>query len=154
MKFELESASNFIVHLIRLNCEDIREFQLQKFRDCLLKVFQQKYQNYWLPEKPLKGSSYRTLRINDQMNPLIKQAGKMCKFTPEFLEKNLPKKFTMWIDPLEVCFRFGEFGNIYVLYEYKEGVNEPWNYIPSSSVKTKTTKPEKFCKYHCDCSIL
>ena len=32
----------------------------------------------------------------------------------------------MWIDPLEVSYRIGENGSICVLYEYKEGVNEPW----------------------------
>jgi len=43
----------------------------------------------------------------------------------------------MWIDPLEVSYRIGENGSICVLYEYKEGVSEPWK--PSTNLNNKNS---------------
>jgi protein Tob/BTG len=126
MKLELLSASNFLVHLIRLARKNVGEPQLQKFRDCLVEVFRRRYRDHWFPEKPFKGSGYRCIRINGKMDPMIGQAGEACGLQPTFLHKIFPSELTMWIDPLEVSYRIGENGSICVLYEYKEGVTEPW----------------------------
>jgi len=39
MKHELQSAANFIAHLLRLNKKKISEPQLIRFRDSLIEVF-------------------------------------------------------------------------------------------------------------------
>lgn len=126
MKLELLSASNFLVHLIRLARKNVGEPQLQKFRDCLIEVFRRRYRDHWFPEKPFKGSGYRCIRINGKMDPMIGQAGEACGLSAKFLHATFPSELTMWIDPLEVSYRIGENGSICVLYEYKEGVTEPW----------------------------
>jgi protein Tob/BTG len=128
MKLELTSASNFLVHLIRMSSKRsvVSEPQLQKFRDCLIEVFRRRYRDHWFPEKPFKGSGYRCIRINGKMDPMIGTAGEACGLSATFLHATFPSELTMWIDPLEVSYRFGENGSICVLYEYKEGVTEPW----------------------------
>jgi len=127
MKLELLSASNFLVHLIRLGGQrSVGESQLQKFRDCLIEVLKRRYRDHWFPEKPFKGSGYRCIRINGKMDPIIGQAGDGCGLSSNFLHKTFPTELTMWIDPLEVSYRIGENGSICVLYEYKEGILEPW----------------------------
>lgn len=126
MKLELLSASNFLVHLIRLARRNVGEPQLQKFRDCLIEVFRRRYRDHWFPEKPFKGSGYRCIRINGKMDPMIGQAGEACGLSATFLHQIFPSELTMWIDPLEVSYRIGENGSICVLYEYKEGITEPW----------------------------
>ena len=126
MKLELQSASNFLVHLIRLARRNVGEPQLQKFRDCLIEVFRRRYRDHWFPEKPFKGSGYRCIRINGKMDPMIGQAGEACGLSANFLHPIFPSELTLWIDPLEVSYRIGENGSICVLFEQKEGVTEPW----------------------------
>ena len=78
MKLELLSASNFLVHLIRLGRRNVSESQLSKFRDCLIEILRRRYRDHWFPEKPFKGSGYRCIRINGKMDSIIGQAGEGC----------------------------------------------------------------------------
>jgi len=135
MKLELLSASNFLVHLIRLGRRNVGESQLSKFRDCLIEVLRRRYRDHWFPEKPFKGSGYRCIRINGKMDPVIAQAGEGCGLSSTLLHQTFPSELTMWIDPLEVSYRIGENGSICVLYEYKEGTSEPWK--PSVNLNNK-----------------
>lgn len=130
MKLELLSASNFLVHLIRLAKCNVGETQLQKFRDSLIEFLKRRYRDHWFPQKPLKGSGYRCIRINGKMDPVIGQAGEACGLTSAFLCSTLPSELIIWIDPLEVTYRIGESGSVCVLYEHSEGVTDPW--IPAS----------------------
>lgn len=128
MKLELKSASNFLVHLVRLSSRsNIPEDKLGKFGDCLVEVLRRRYRDHWFPEKPFKGSGYRCIRINGRMDPVIAQAGEVCGLDPHQIHSSFPSELTMWIDPLEVSYRIGENGSICVLYEFKEdSQNEAW----------------------------
>jgi protein Tob/BTG len=139
MKLELQSAANFLVHLVRLGRRNISELQLEKFRQCLQEVLRRRYRDHWFPEKPFKGSGYRCIRINGKMDPVIAQAAESCQLSPSLLHQTFPSERTMWIDPLEVSYRIGENGSICVLYEYLEGrVNEPWK-PASTSLQTPSS---------------
>ncbi len=50
----------------------------------------------------------------------------MSKLSEKTLLETLPTSLTMWIDPQEVCYRFGEHGPICVLY-YKSD-KETWRH--------------------------
>lgn len=126
MKLELQSASNFLVHLVRLGRRNINETQLDKFRNALIEALRRRYRDHWFPEKPFKGSGYRCIRINGKMDPVISQAGESCGLSPQLIHSIFPSELTMWIDPREVSYRIGENGSICVLYEHKEGSSEPW----------------------------
>jgi len=126
MKLELLSASNFLVHLVRLARRNVPESQLQKFHECLIEVLRRRYRDHWFPEKPFKGSGFRCIRINGKFDPLIGSAGEACGLSSKFLHSIFPSELTLWIDPLEVSYRIGENGSICVLYEHKDGVTEPW----------------------------
>ncbi len=56
MKLELQSASNFLVHLIRLGRRNINETQLDRFRNALIEALRRRYRDHWFPEKPFKVS--------------------------------------------------------------------------------------------------
>jgi len=148
MKLELQSASNFLVHLIKLGRRNLNENQLEKFRLALVEVLRRRYRDHWFPEKPFKGSGYRCIRINGKMDPVIAQAGESCGLSAALVHSTFPSELTMWIDPLEVSYRIGENGSICVLYEYKEGVNEPWkpNVTIGTSGKADKSKKEAASK--------
>lgn len=139
-KLELQSASNFLVHLIKLGRRNLNENQLEKFRLALVEVLRRRYRDHWFPEKPFKGSGYRCIRINGKMDPVIAQAGESCGLQAALIHSTFPSELTVWIDPFEVSYRIGENGSICVLYEHQEGVDEPWKPGVSSSKNCNTCR--------------
>ncbi len=88
MKLELQSASNFIVHLIRMNQKNIDEGKLFEFEKCLLNEMKMRYRDHWFPEKPQKGSGYRIIRCyNNKLDPVIIRGGEACGLSAVFLKE-------------------------------------------------------------------
>ncbi|XP_055461139.1 protein BTG1-like [Psammomys obesus] len=113
---EICAAATFISKF--LSTKGLRsEQQLQTFSQSLQEVLAEHYKHHWFPEKPCKGSGYRCLRINHQMDPLIGQAAQQIGLSSQELFRLLPSELTLWVDPYEVSYRIGEDGSICVLYE-------------------------------------
>lgn len=139
MQLELQSASNFLVHLVKLGRANLSDSQLDRFRSAVMEVLKRRYRDHWFPEKPYKGSGYRCIRINGKLDPVIVQAGESCGLSPQLIRATFPSELTMWIDPLEVSYRIGENGSICVLYEFKEGpANEAWKPNVTNNANAKT----------------
>jgi len=142
---ELQSAANFLVHLIRRKHTG-SDVQLEKFRVAIVEVLRRRYRDHWFPDKPCKGSGYRCIRINGRVDPIIAQAAEIVGMPANTIHQTFPSELTMWIDPLEVSYRIGENGSICVLYEYKENVPAaPWRPATTSTTTstTSTTAPAK-----------
>ena len=124
MKLEVQSAVNFLVHILRLAQCNIKETTLQKFKENLIVEMYHSYRFHWYPENPVKGSGYRIIRINAyKFNPILVQAGKKVRIPLSILTNNMPH-LILWINPFEVSYRMKE--RTYILYEYEEGQNDPW----------------------------
>lgn len=75
------------------------------------------YRGHWHPKAPERGSAYRCIRIvRRQMDPLIAVAGREAGISERELLAKLPADLTLWVDPDEVCVRFGEDGSVGVIY--------------------------------------
>ena len=96
--------NNSIPHII--SSLDLDRFS-RKLRELLLK----KFETHWDPSLPHKGSGYRCIRINHKLDPIVLQACQESG-TETTVPKILPKELTVWIDPREVAYRFGEEGSI------------------------------------------
>ena len=108
---EVQNASEFLSDLLR--SRGVNVDVIESFRDNLINVLVDYYNNHWFPEKPFKGSGYRCIRIvNKKMDPLISKAGSLCGLTVSQLMSSLPNELTMWIDPYDVSYRIGEEGSI------------------------------------------
>ena len=158
MKLELHSASNFLVHLVRLSGKDtFTDTMLEKFRLSLVEVLRRRYRDHWFPYKPFKGSGYRCIRINGRMDPVIAQAAEVASLEASVVHGTFPSELTLWIDPMEVSYRIGENGSICVLYQFKEdSINEPWRpprlsklakSWDKSSLESNTTTSNQGLKY-------
>ena len=121
MKKEVISAVNFLVDLLRVNNSNslLTEEQLVKFRKNIYECLWLHYKDHWFPDKPMKGSGYRCIRINGKMDPLIIKAGELMGIAVEALRRSFPSELTMWVDPSEVAYRIGENGSICQLYVQK-----------------------------------
>ena len=139
MKLEIESGVNFISHVLRLGSErKISERKLKQFSKCLYQILLKRYEEFWYPERPYKYSGYRILRINRNIDPMIRLAGEWCELSLKLLDESLPN-LEIWIDPSEVTCRFGSDSELMLLY--KPGDNEPW-------------RPQTLEKQFCTCCLL
>ena len=112
MKYEIEAGINLILRFVQNSSLNPNNNQsLQSFKDDLFKEIHTFYTGHWYPERPMKGSAYRCLRINQNgSESLIEKTAKKCK--AEWIVASLPKEFSIWIDPHEVSYRIGEEGSI------------------------------------------
>uniref|UniRef100_A0A4W5R678 B-cell translocation gene 2 n=1 Tax=Hucho hucho TaxID=62062 RepID=A0A4W5R678_9TELE len=113
---EVTAAATFVSRLLRTR-GFLSEHQLHDFRDCLQQSLSEHYQNHWFPDRPQKGSGYRCIRMNHEMDPIIGRAAGRIGLTSDQLFALLPRELTLWVDPFEVSYRIGEDGSICVLYE-------------------------------------
>lgn len=115
MKREVKSAVDFLTNILRSG--DISQSQTDLFNSTLVTLLCNRYQNHWFPEKPFKGSGFRCIRLNHNLDPLIVQAGQMAGLDNSILVSVFPPELTMWVDPHEVSYRFGENGSVGVLFD-------------------------------------
>ncbi|XP_069801228.1 protein BTG3 [Dendropsophus ebraccatus] len=107
MKDEISAVVLFLSKLLknnnRLSNEDIEVFSEE-----LSRVLHDKYINHWYPETPTKGQAYRCIRVN-RFHGLDPDLQKAC-FNSGLLYEDLglPLEMTLWVDPHEVCCRYGE----------------------------------------------
>ncbi|XP_066529183.1 protein BTG2 [Hoplias malabaricus] len=133
---EVSAAASFVSRLLRSR-GFLSEKQLRVFRDCLQQALSEHYQHHWFPEQPQKGSGYRCIRINHEMDPLIGKAAGRIGLTAGQLFSLLPRELTLWIDPYEVSYRIGEDGSICVLYEAEPPAPGPSAFDPTLNCKNR-----------------
>ncbi|XP_036390078.1 protein BTG2-like [Megalops cyprinoides] len=113
---EVAAAAGFVSSLLRTR-GFLSEQQLQIFSDCLQQALSEHYKHHWFPDRPQKGSGYRCIRINHEMDPIISKVARRIGLNGQQLYQLLPRELTLWVDPYEVSYRIGEDGSICVLYE-------------------------------------
>lgn len=143
MNLEVLSATNFIVNLLRGSREEVGEDELGIFRKSLMEVLRQRVSKHWYPDEPLRGSGYRCIRVNGRVDPVIEKAGRMSGVDEEVLKQGLPGELTVWVDPGEVGYRFGEnHGSYCVLWKRGEGDDEePWTPSEQSTKNESRQSP-------------
>lgn len=110
MREEILCASEFFSQL--LDARNLPTQFVKIFKQRLEEQLFQRFQDHWHIHNPGQGSAYRCIRINSRLtDPVIREAGKATGLSD--IAMYLPPEVTMWIDPGEVSFRFGEEGLIY-----------------------------------------
>jgi len=95
------------------------------FKDRLAVLLSERFRDHWFPDRPSKGQGYRCIRLNesDRKDLVIDRAATQCGLSYEQL--HLPTELTIWVDPKEVCCRFGEHqGSYCTLASFKNGSGE------------------------------
>jgi protein Tob/BTG len=116
MKSEIDSAANFITSLLRSR-KELTEAERDRFSDSLRSVMATRYSDHWFPDKPFKGSGFRCIRIvKRRIDPVLALAASAAGINEDSLLNVLPSELTLWVDPDDVCYRFGEDGSIGSLF--------------------------------------
>ncbi|XP_075213331.1 uncharacterized protein LOC142319665 [Lycorma delicatula] len=107
MRDEISAAVLFLARLIEKS-ENFNKGQLEEFKARLSELLVERFENHWFPDQPFKGQGYRCIRVNerDRRDATLEQAARACGIKYE--DMKLPVELTIWVDPNEVCCRFGE----------------------------------------------
>ncbi|XP_071536311.1 protein BTG3-like [Panulirus ornatus] len=147
MKEEISAAVLFISKLVNGNAT-VTENMMTKFEQRLRELLEERFSNHWHPERPWQGQGYRCLRVNEitRKEPTIERAAKDCGL--KYKDLNLPVELTIWVDPEEVCCRFGEQkGSCCTVASFRDGNKE--NFIESfdfSQIERPNSTPSGMSK--------
>ena len=106
MREEIAAAVVFLTRLIMKNDKLSRD-QVHEFSTNLSVILGEKFKNHWYLEDPTKGQAYRCIRINEAepVDPVLVQAALTSGLT--YKDLRLPTELTLWVDPADVCCRYG-----------------------------------------------
>ncbi|XP_044143493.1 protein BTG3 [Bufo gargarizans] len=125
MKNEISAVVFFLSRLLKNN-KKLHKEEIEMFSEELGRILHDKYVDHWYPETPTKGQAYRCIRVNrcQGVDPDLQKA---C-FSSGLLYEDLglPLEMTLWVDPCEVCCRYGEKNPSFVVasFESKEDKTE------------------------------
>ncbi|XP_038610617.1 protein BTG4 [Tachyglossus aculeatus] len=107
MRDEIAATVFFVTRLARRHGQLSQE-RLDEFAGRLSRLLLDAYQAHWYRHQPCRGQAFRCIRINhhQQVDPLLERA--CAESRVDFAHLGLPREMTIWVDPLQVCCRFGE----------------------------------------------
>lgn len=107
--------------------QEIGDARLEKLAQAIYDALIKKYTGHWFPEKPIKGSGYRCIRVGTnakRFDKTIENAVNKVGLSMELVRKAFTTELTLWIDPREVSYKLGEQGSTSVLWEKKEAAKD------------------------------
>jgi protein Tob/BTG len=137
MQFEVSVALNFMIAYLynklprRYVCVYIQKIfnlvlivffsRVNMFGEQMIKHIRIKFQGHWYPERPTKGSAYRSIRISkEKVDRVIINAAIDVGLDLQEILDTLPNDLTIWIDPGEVSYRIGEKGSGIFIFVFHE----------------------------------
>ncbi|CAF0930265.1 unnamed protein product [Adineta ricciae] len=115
MQFEVSVALNFLIAYLY---NKLPRRRVNMLGEQMLEHLRIKFQGHWYPERPTKGSAYRSIRISkEKVDKVLVNAAIDVGLDLQEILDTLPNDLTIWIDPGEVSYRIGEKGPVKILYE-------------------------------------
>ncbi|KAM7140330.1 LOW QUALITY PROTEIN: protein BTG4-like [Molossus nigricans] len=124
MREEIATTVFFVTRLVRKH-DKLSKQQIENFAEKLLTILFETYRSHWHSDCPSKGQAFRCIRINNNQNkdPLLQRA--CAQSNVDFSHLGLPREMTIWVDPFEVCCRYGEKNHPFTVASFK-GRWEKW----------------------------
>ncbi|XP_006890923.1 PREDICTED: protein BTG4 [Elephantulus edwardii] len=118
MRDEIATAVFFITRLVKKH-DKLNKQQMEDFSEKLMTILFQTYRSHWHSDCPSKGQAFRCIRINNcqTKDPILERA--CAESNVDFSHLGLPKEMTIWVDPFEVCCRYGERNNPFTIASFK-----------------------------------
>ncbi|XP_007539827.1 protein BTG4 [Erinaceus europaeus] len=119
MKDEIATAVFFVTRLAKKH-DKLNKQQIEDFAEKLTAVLFETYRSHWHSDCPSKGQAFRCIRINNNLNtdPILEKA--CAGSNVDFSHLGLPKEMTIWVDPFEVCCRYGEKNHPFTIASFKD----------------------------------
>ncbi|KAJ8402265.1 hypothetical protein AAFF_G00371300 [Aldrovandia affinis] len=107
MKKEIAAVVFFIKRLIK-KAEKLEMEKVEHFVERLTVALQEKYRGHWYPDNPSKGQAFRCIRVNRFQGEDSELLRACHESRVHYRDLGLPRELTLWVDPGEVCCRYGE----------------------------------------------
>ncbi|NWV82957.1 B910 protein, partial [Dasyornis broadbenti] len=119
MRDEIAATVFFITKLVKRE-DKLSKQEMDKFAAKLTTILFEKYKNHWYLDNPSRGQAFRCIRINKHQarDPLLEQA--CAESDVDFTQLGLPEEMTLWVDPFEVCCRYGERSRPFTVVHFGE----------------------------------
>uniref|UniRef100_UPI003AAE9BC0 protein BTG3 n=1 Tax=Centroberyx gerrardi TaxID=166262 RepID=UPI003AAE9BC0 len=107
MRKEIAAVVFFLKRLIKKG-EKLESQKIELFVERLAVALQEKFRGHWYPDNPNRGQAFRCIRVNgfQRQDPELLRA---CQESGvQYRDLGLPRELTLWVDPGEVCCRYGE----------------------------------------------
>ncbi|XP_029304131.1 protein BTG3 [Cottoperca gobio] len=107
MRKEIAAVVIFLKRLVKMG-DMLESHKIDLFVERLAVALQEKFKGHWYPENPSKGHAYRCIRVNrvHRQDPELLRA---CRESGvQYSDLGLSWELTLWVDPGEVCCRYGE----------------------------------------------
>ncbi|XP_029925604.1 protein BTG3 [Myripristis murdjan] len=107
MRKEIAAVVFFLKTLIKKR-EKLDSHKIELFVERLAVALQEKFRGHWYPDNPSRGQAFRCIRVNrfQRQDPELLRA---CQESGvHYNDLGLPRELTLWVDPGEVCCRYGE----------------------------------------------
>jgi protein Tob/BTG len=114
MKREIEAVVNIVKSMIKLSNCKLSNKQLVKFEKNLKLILERRFKNHWFPNYPQKSSSFRTIRINDKIDPVLIEAARASKISTHEINCMFCHSIVILVDPGEVSYSINE--NMFNVY--------------------------------------
>ncbi|NXG60362.1 B915 protein, partial [Hemiprocne comata] len=123
MKDEIAATVVFITRLVKRE-DKLSKHKMEQFAAKLTTILFEKYKNHWYLDNPSRGQAFRCIRMNKHQtrDPVLEQA--CVESNVDFNKLGLPKEMTLWVDPFEVCCRYGEKSQPFTIAHF-EGDENP-----------------------------
>ncbi|KAM7086215.1 protein BTG4 [Molossus nigricans] len=124
MREEIATTVFFVTRLVRKH-DKLSKQQIENFAEKLMTILFETYRSHWHSDCPSKGQAFRCIRINNNQNkdPILQRA--CAESNVDFSHLGLPREMTIWVDPFEVCCRYGEKNRPFTVASFK-GRWEKW----------------------------
>uniref|UniRef100_A0A8C5V776 BTG anti-proliferation factor 4 n=1 Tax=Microcebus murinus TaxID=30608 RepID=A0A8C5V776_MICMU len=124
MRDEIATTVFFVTRLVKKH-DKLNKQQIEDFSEKLMTILFETYRSHWHSDCPSKGQAFRCIRINNNQNkdPILEKA--CAESNVDFSQLGLPKEMTIWVDPFEVCCRYGEKNHPFTIASFR-GRWEEW----------------------------
>ncbi|XP_007438624.1 protein BTG4 [Python bivittatus] len=150
MKDEIAATVFFITRLAKKHNQLNRQ-QMERFASALTTILFERYKNHWYLDNPTRGQGFRCIRLNGSQakDPLLEQA--CIESGVDFPSLGLPKEMTIWVDPFDVCCRYGEKNPAFTVahftgqendHEISQGIRQAVEKASSSDYRSSTSSDE------------
>ncbi|XP_004688905.1 PREDICTED: protein BTG4 [Condylura cristata] len=144
MRDEIATTVFFVTRLVKKH-DKLSKKQIEDFAEKLTTILFETYRSHWHSDCPSKGQAFRCIRINNNQSkdPILERA--CVESNVDFSHLGLPKEMTIWVDPFEVCCRYGEKNHPFTIASFK-GRWEEWKLCQQISYAvSRATLDEDSC---------
>lgn len=149
MKSEIQHAVTFLIDTMKNKLPTISSDKLHMLESKLTSRLEERYENHWYTDKPLKGSAYRCINVSIEDNAIdvaLRSAACEVGIPETALFCVFPNGLALWVDPSDVSGQMGK-GSVFPIYkkiaENKEVV--PTDVVPSGKKHRPQQRPRQTC---------